>query len=585
VSKNPVVSDNDIGVIIFVHCFAGCVNVICCDKTGTLTKNKMTVVELRTSDGVTAAINPHYQYVMNGQTLSKDEPYPASLQRLLEVAVHNNNAQYIESGMDGTATECALLTCANSLGVHPELTRLQEWPFSSETKTMVVKCADHNGKLIYFLKGAMERVLSKCNHYHYHGSGVTLDSATYAYFLTQSEELGRRGLRVLALAFGTDGQHYTYIGMTAITDPPRVGVAEAIGCLKQCGVRLKMITGDAKETATAIAQQLGIYSPSDLVLSGYDIESMDSGQLRDIIDRVSVFYRTSPKHKTTIVNALKDIGLITGMTGDGVNDAIALKAANIGIAMGATGTDVSKEAADVILVDDQFTSLIAAIEEGRGIFHNIRNFVSFQLSTSIAALTLIAMSTLFGLPNPLNAMQILWINILMDGPPAQSLGVEPVDHDVIKQPPRKVKDHIITPKVIMNVIISAAIIVAGTLFIFWWEMSDNQITPRDTTMTFTCFVFFDMFNALGCRSATKSIIDVGFFTNRVFLLAVGGSILGQMLVIYFPPLQAVFQTEALFVSDIVLLLSLTSSVFVASEIRKFLSRKNANALMPCSDVV
>lgn len=224
----------------------------------------------------------------------------------------------------------------------------------------------------------------------------------------------------------------------------------------------------------------------------------------------------------------------------------------------------------------------AAIEEGKAIFYNIRNFVRFQLSTSIAALSLIALATLMGIANPLNAMQILWINIIMDGPPAQSLGVEPVDQDVLKQKPRNVKQPMITRALIVNVLLSASIIILGTLWVFQREMSDDglgglsgiggQRTKRYTTMTFTCFVFFDMFNALSCRSQTKSVFKIGLTSNRMFLVAVAFSIIGQMLVIYFPPLQMVFQTEALSAYDILFLISLTSSVFIVSEIKKWFER-------------
>lgn len=216
----------------------------------------------------------------------------------------------------------------------------------------------------------------------------------------------------------------------------------------------------------------------------------------------------------------------------------------------------------------------AAIEEGKSIFYNIRNFVRFQLSTSIAALSLIALSTLMGIPNPLNAMQILWINIIMDGPPAQSLGVEAVDLDVLKQKPRNVKQPMITRSVIVNVLLSASIIILGTLWVFQREMADGSAgkTKRDTTMTFTCFVFFDMFNALSCRSQTKSIFKIGLLSNRFFLFAVAFSVIGQLLVIYFPPLQQVFQTEALTGMDLLFLVTLTSSVFIVSEVKKWFER-------------
>ncbi|XP_037935641.1 calcium-transporting ATPase type 2C member 1-like [Teleopsis dalmanni] len=304
------------------------------------------------------------------------------------------------------------------------------------------------------------------------------------------------------------------------------------------------------------------------------MDQMNEHQLDKVANNVSVFYRVTPRHKLDIVKSLQRTGNIVGMTGDGVNDGVALKKADIGIAMGKNGTDVCKEAADMILVNDDFHTIIAAIEEGKAIFYNIRNFVRFQLSTSIAALSLIALATLMGIANPLNAMQILWINIIMDGPPAQSLGVEPVDHDVLKQKPRNVKQPMITKSVIVNVLLSASIIILGTLWVFQREMADGTLgkTKRDTTMTFTCFVFFDMFNALSCRSQTKSVFKIGLTSNKMFLMAVGFSIIGQMLVIYFPPLQMVFQTEALSVYDILFLLSLTSSVLIVAEIKKWFER-------------
>merc|ERR1719369_2022342 len=237
--------------------------------------------------------------------------------------------------------------------------------------------------------------------------------------------------------------------------------------------------------------------------------------------------------------------------------------------MGKCGTDVCKEAADVILLDDDFSTILSAIEEGKSIFLNIRNFLRFQLSTSIAALSLISISTLMGTANPLNPMQILWINIIMDGPPAQSLGVEPPDKHIMKQPPRNTKVGMLTHDLLVNILLSAAIIVAGTLFVFKEMMEDGKMTARDTTMTFTCFVFFDMFNALSCRSPTKSVFSIGLLSNTAFCYAVLFSLLGQMLVIYAPPLQYIFQTEALALADIMFLVCITSSIFIFSESKKF----------------
>merc|ERR1712062_17362 len=300
---------------------------------------------------------------------------------------------------------------------------------------------------------------------------------------------------------------------------------------------------------------------------------MSDVSLTQIADRVVAYYRTTPLHKLRIVKALQANGHIVAMTGDGVNDGVAIKKADVGISMGRTGTDVCKEAADVILLDDDFSTILSAIEEGKSIFINIRNFLRFQLSTSIAALSLISISTLMGTDNPLNPMQILWINIIMDGPPAQSLGVEPADKDMARRPPRDVKQPMLSRDILLNILLSASIIVCGTLYVFKEMMEDFKITNRDTTMTFTCFVFFDMFNALSCRSQTKSVFQLGLLSNRPFCLAVLFSILGQLLVIYCPPLKYIFQTEALSAGDLLFLVGLTSSIFIVSEVKKFAERR------------
>lgn len=377
---------------------------------------------------------------------------------------------------------------------------------------------------------------------------------------------------MLAFASGADLSDLSFLGMVGMLDPPRGGVKEAVSTLIGSGVAVKMITGDSQETAVAIASRLGLLSKGGQCLSGEEVDQLDLQQLSLMVSRITVFYRASPRHKLKIVKSLQNIGAVVAMTGDGVNDAVALKAADIGVAMGRSGTDVCKEAADMILVDDDFQTIMSAIEEGKGIYNNIKNFVRFQLSTSIAALTLISLATLMNFPNPLNAMQILWINIIMDGPPAQSLGVEPVDRDVIRKPPRNLGDSIITRSLIVKVLVSALIIVCGTLFVFWRELQDNVITPRDTTMTFTCFVFFDMFNALSSRSQTRMVYELGLCSNRAFCGAVLASIMGQLLVIYFPPLQSVFQTESLSLYDLLFLVALTSSVCVVSEFIKKVER-------------
>uniref|UniRef100_A0A8B9RW27 P-type Ca(2+) transporter n=1 Tax=Accipiter nisus TaxID=211598 RepID=A0A8B9RW27_9AVES len=524
----------------------GCCNVICSDKTGTLTKNEMTVTHIFTSDGQHAEVtgvgyNRFGEVMLDGEIIHGfNNP---SISKIVEAGCVCNDALIRNNTLMGKPTEGALIALA--MKDKPE---------------------------VCFMKGAYEQVIRYCTSYNCKGQTLPLVQQQREQYQQEKTSMGSAGLRVLALASGPELGQLTFLGLVGIIDPPRTGVKEAVTTLITSGVAIKMITGDSQETAVAIASRLGLYSKNSQAISGEEIDDLDIQQLSQITPKVAVFYRASPRHKLKIIKSLQNNGAVVAMTGDGVNDAVALKAADIGVAMGQTGTDVCKEAADMILVDDDFQTIMSAIEEGKGIYNNIKNFVRFQLSTSIAALTLISLATLMNFPNPLNAMQILWINIIMDGPPAQSLGVEPVDKDVIRKPPRNLKDSILTKNLIVKILVSSIIIVCGTLFVFWRELRDNVITPRDTTMTFTCFVFFDMFNALSSRSQAKSVFEIGLCSNKMFCYAVLGSIMGQLLVIYFPPLQKVFQTESLSVLDLLFLLGLTSSVCIVTEIIKKFER-------------
>ncbi|KAM6935273.1 calcium-transporting ATPase type 2C member 1 [Lycodopsis pacificus] len=559
----------------------GCCNVICSDKTGTLTKNEMTVTQLFTSDGLHAEVTG-VGYNGAGEVLLDGDVVHGfscpSISKIVEVGCVCNDSVIRNHNVLGRPTEGALIALSMKMGLESlqqEYVRLEERPFSSEQKWMSVRCVHRTLKDkpgVIFMKGAYEQVIVLCSSYNSRGSTLSLSAQQRELYQQQISYMGSAGLRVLAFASGSQMGNLTFLGLVGIIDPPRSGVKEAVGMLISSGVAIKMITGDSQETAVSIASRLGLFSKGSQCLSGDEVDHMDLQQLSHIVLRISVFYRASPRHKLKIVKSLQNIGAVVAMTGDGVNDAVALKAADIGVAMGQTGTDVCKEAADMILVDDDFQTIMSAIEEGKGIYNNIKNFVRFQLSTSIAALTLISLATLMNFPNPLNAMQILWINIIMDGPPAQSLGVEPVDPDVIRQPPRNVRDSIITRSLLVKVLVSALVIVCGTLFVFWRELQDNVITPRDTTMTFTCFVFFDMFNALSSRSQTRMVHELGLCSNKTFCYAVLASIMGQMLVIYFPPLQNVFQTESLSLFDLLFLVTLTSSVCLVSEAIKILER-------------
>nr|XP_005592730.1 PREDICTED: calcium-transporting ATPase type 2C member 2 isoform X1 [Macaca fascicularis] len=557
----------------------GCCSVLCSDKTGTLTANEMTVTQLVTSDGLHAEVSG-VGYDGRGTVCllpSKEvikEFSNVSVGKLVEAGCVANNAVIRKNTVMGQPTEGALMALAMKMDlsdIKNSYVRKKEIPFSSEQKWMAVKCSlkTEDQEDIYFMKGALEEVIRYCTMYNNGGIPLPLTPQQRSFCLQEEKRMGSLGLRVLALASGPELGRLTFLGLVGIIDPPRVGVKEAVQVLSESGVSVKMITGDALETALAIGRNIGLCNGKLKAMSGEEVDSMEKGELADRVGKVSVFFRTSPKHKLKIIKALQESGAIVAMTGDGVNDAVALKSADIGIAMGQTGTDVSKEAANMILVDDDFSAIMNAVEEGKGIFYNIKNFVRFQLSTSISALSLITLSTMFNLPSPLNAMQILWINIIMDGPPAQSLGVEPVDKDTLRQPPRSVGDTILSRALILKILMSAVVIISGTLFIFWKEMpEDRASTPRTTTMTFTCFVFFDLFNALTCRSQTKLIFEIGFLRNRMFLYSILGSILGQLAVIYIPPLQRVFQTENLGVLDLLVLTGLASSVFMLSELLK-----------------
>ncbi|XP_059008578.1 calcium-transporting ATPase type 2C member 2 isoform X2 [Mustela lutreola] len=412
----------------------GCCNVICSDKTGTLTANEMTVTQLVTSDGLHAEVSGvGYNGDGSVRLLPSKEVLTrfsnVSVGRLVEAGCVANNAVIRKNAVMGQPTEGALIALAMKMDlsdIKDSYVRKKEIPFSSEQKWMAAQCSPKNEDQedIYFMKGALEEVVNSCSTYNHGGIPLPLTPQQRAFYQQQEKEMGTLGLRVLALASGPELGSLTFLGLVGIIDPPRAGVKEAVRLLCQSGVSVKMITGDGLETASAIGRNIGLCNGKLKAMSGAEVENMEQEELADCVGKVSVFFRTSPKHKLKIIKALQECGAIVAMTGDGVNDAVALKSADIGIAMGQTGTDVSKEAANMVLVNDDFSAIMSAVEEGKGIFHNIKNFVRFQLSTSISALSLITLSTVCNLPSPLNAMQILWINIIMDGPPAQS-GLRP----------------------------------------------------------------------------------------------------------------------------------------------------------------
>jgi Ca2+-transporting ATPase len=612
----------------------GATDVICSDKTGTLTQNQMTVQKIYTGgDGLYEVTG--IGYFTNSNTSSNkdkakrnestedfqkggtgagiggvdsfirnydkvDPRASVDLMELLKIGVLCNNAQLTDSTLVGQPTEGALLKVARKAKIEDlreYYMRLEELPFDSEKKWMAAKYDMGDNNHVYFVKGALERVLDQCANCFWHGAVVPLTLEKRTDILVQNKLFGDAALRVVGFASGRELGRLTFHGIMGLVDPPKKGVKEAIREVLDTGVKVVMITGDAKETALAVAKDLSIYQEGvHLALSFLELEQMSTEQLASRIDNVTVFFRVTPEHKMKIIHAFQSRGHIVAMTGDGVNDAPALKSANIGIAMGG-GTDVSKEASEMVLVDDNFSTIVSAIEEGKSIYNNIKNFLRFQLTTSIATLVIVAASTVFGLPLPLNPIQILWINIIMDGPPAQSLGVEPMDRDVMKRPPRKVTDPVFNRQMITTVILTAFVMVVGTLATFYFELeheghepttltstttasvteSPEEVIERTThkraiTLAFTTFVFFQMFNALNCRSESKSAFSMGLTSNRFFFLAITGSIIMQLCAIYVPIFQFLFDTVALSFSDLVYSTLVAGSVFAIDEIRKFFNR-------------
>ncbi|KAI8820159.1 Ca-transporting ATPase [Fimicolochytrium jonesii] len=596
----------------------GSVNIICADKTGTLTMNKMTVRKIFTL--------AQQRVVDLEEAADRDMVTLPAPMMLYKIGNLCNNAHVDESGHTvGQPTEIAFLELNRRLGLPDErvqATKVSEQPFNAERKWMAVEyrsnttqqftTAAHSPsptpqqQTLFYVKGATEPVLARCKRYYVGPNDErVLDASVRTLAETIAQTVAQQGLRLLFLAYGPRLDDLTLVGFVGMYDPPRPGVPEAIETLVKGGVRMMMITGDSAGTATSIAHQLGIpLSPtsSTAILSGPTLDTLSPHDLPHALSTCSIIYRATPKHKMAIVRALQSTGNIVAMTGDGVNDAPALRLSDIGISMGKSGTDVAKEAADMILVNDDFATVLYAIEEGKSIFYNIQNFLRFQLSTSFAALSLIAIATLVGLPNPLNAMQILWINIICDGPVAQSLGVEKVDPDVMKRPPRVQSEPIVNRELVGRVLGSAAAVVVGTVFVYAQNVVPDvggavgvgdvpgveldeatRLARRGTTMcfhpqTFTVFVLTSLFNAQTCRSPTRSLLfgprALGLFTNKLYNLSALLCVLFQFAAVHTPFLQKVFQTTPLSFGDWLGLFGVAAGVLAVDEAGKWWRRRS-----------
>jgi P-type Ca2+ transporter type 2C len=528
----------------------GSVNVICTDKTGTLTHNQMTVTKIWSNNlmyNVTGSgYEPKGTFVVN-KKLANPEP----LHQMLKIGSLCNDAKLNGMAKDrevlGDPTEAALVVSAEKAGfTQKELEksepRIDEIPFSSERKMMTTIHKTKSGKVSY-TKGAPDIIIEKCNQILVNGKILRLDRNKKKEILKQNETFAGEALRVLGFAYNENfkkredsEKNMIFVGLQAMIDPPREEVKAAIKVCQDAGIRVIMITGDHITTAQAIAKELGITGKA---ITGQELNKLN---LDKEIKNIGIFARVNPEHKLKIVHALKKKGNIVAMTGDGVNDAPALKKADIGIAMGISGTDVAKEASDMILTDDNFTSIVSAIEEGRGIFDNIKKFVNYLLSSNLGEIIVILMASLMGLPLPLTAIQILWINLVTDGLPATALSLDPHAKGIMTRKPKAATESILNKDLSRNIMVFGTLIGVATLIMFWLYQGSG--IAKAQTVAFTSLVVFELARIRMVRAHYK----LGIFSNKWLVAAVIGSVLLHLLTIY-TPLATVFGTAPLALID------------------------------------
>jgi Ca2+-transporting ATPase len=595
----------------------GSASVIASDKTGTLTRNEMTVRVVVTASGRARFEGSGYSPDGEvGREGGADDGAPeAELQRALVVAERANNASLQERGgrwtVQGDPTEGALLVAARKAGLRSErldraLPRVGEVPFSSERKLMstIHRDTERQERGVVFTKGAPDVLLSRCTFEALGNGQRPLTAARRAEIAQTNEGLAGDALRTLGVAerwlphdallpphhaagLEQAEQDLVFTGLIGMIDPPRAEAKEAVARARGAGIRPMMITGDHPRTAAVIAQELGITEDARAITGG-ELEALPAAELARTVAEVSVYARVNPEHKLRIIDALRQHGAVVAMTGDGVNDAPALKKADIGIAMGITGTDVSKQAADMILADDNFATIVAAVEEGRAIFANIRKFLRYLLSSNIGeVLTMffgVVLATRIGLDAegggvvlPLLATQILWINLVTDGPPALALGVDPADDGLMRQPPRPAGEGVLTPQMWRGIVLIGVVMAVGTLFVLDASLPGGYVEGvgdlrHAQTMAFTTLMLFQIFNVANARSDDRSAF-VNLFTNRWLWIAIAGSLVLQMLVVHAPFLQRAFGTVGLSVRDWLFCTAIASSVLWIREISKLVGKR------------
>jgi len=576
----------------------GSTTFICSDKTGTLTQGKMTVRRIY-ADGSAIDVcgvgyEPEGGFSVGGKPLGVESE--SALERLLLIGALCNDTALTASGrvweVSGDPTEGSLLVSAAKAGLWPEelnrqFPRIGEIPFSSERKRMTTVHRTSEGSVAYS-KGAPELVLDSCRYIYADGRERELTDEDRESIVAAGRGMLDEALRVLGLAYKRldDGgeisesieQDMVFTGLAGMIDPPRLEVKEAIERCRQAGVKSVMITGDHKTTAVAIARELGLLKEG-LALTGVELDALSQAELEEMAERIEVYARVSPAHKLRVVEALTKRGHVVAMTGDGVNDAPALKKADIGIAMGITGTDVTTEAADMVLTDDNFASIVAAIEEGRGIFSNIKKYLMYLLSSNIGEILLMAGAILFGpwlgLPVgaiPLVAIQILWVNLATDGLPAIALSLDPPDPDLMKQKPRPRGQGVFTRGVVTLMVVGGVWSALVNLGVFKWALDAGRGMLEAQALCFLTLVLIQFFKAYNFRSDKRSLFKVGVFKNKWLNIAIPWEIALLVVIVYVPALQPSFHTFSLSGFDWMLVVLLAATVFPVLELTKAIFR-------------
>ncbi len=559
----------------------GCASVICSDKTGTMTQNEMTVTNLWSGgqnwkvDGV--GYEPKGSFYKGEQSVELDRE--KALQQMLMFGLLCNHADLIQKKkeyvIDGDPTEGALLVAGMKAGYSREqllneFNIVQEFPFDSTRKMMSVIIQDGNGRQYVVTKGAPDVLIGKSEDILWNNKKRRLNGETTQTVQSAINDLAAQALRTIAIGFkeipnGTiildekeAEKDLTFIGLFGMIDPPRPEVKQAVKECKEAGIKTVMITGDHVITARAIAKQLGILTNQSKVIDGEMLSKMSVEELEEVVDGVSVFARVSPEHKLKIVKALQNNGHIVAMTGDGVNDAPAIKAADIGIAMGITGTDVAKEASALVLLDDNFATIKAAIKEGRNIYENIRKFIRYLLASNVGEILVMLFAMLLGLPLPLVPIQILWVNLVTDGLPAMALGLDQPEGDVMRRKPRSPKEGVFARGLGWKVVSRGFLIGIVTLLAFIFAYGKNQDhLVYAQTVAFATLVLAQLIHVFDCRSE-KSILSRNPFGNKYLVWAVLLSLVMVLGVIYYPPLQPIFHTTAILPSDWLMIVGLSA---------------------------